>query len=63
MIDRRDQAARLQPAALLHLRGPQSFAPLTATRLGQVLERAGLRFEPLELLENRARTAGAACRL
>src|SRR5712675_351172 len=33
IIDRRDQP-RLQPAALLHLGSRQSFAPLTATRLG-----------------------------
>jgi hypothetical protein len=37
--------------AFLHLRGRQSFAPLTATCLGQVLERARFRFEPMESLE------------
>ena len=52
IIDRRGQS-RFQPAAFLHLRGRQSFAPLTATRLGQVLERASLRFESLEAFENR----------
>ena len=50
IINRRDQPW-FQPAALLHLRGRQSFAPLTATRLGQVLKRAGFRFEPMELLD------------
>jgi hypothetical protein len=52
IINRRDQP-RFQPAAFLHLRGRQSFAPLTATRLGQVLERVRFRFEPMEALENR----------
>jgi hypothetical protein len=32
--DRRDQP-QFEPAALQHLRGRQSFAPLTALRLGQ----------------------------
>src|SRR5712671_4772183 len=32
-------------------RGRQSFAPLTAPRLGQVLERGSLCFEPMEDLE------------
>jgi len=52
IVDRRDEPW-FQPAALRHLRGRQSFAPLTATRLRQVLERAGFRFEPLESLEDR----------
>jgi hypothetical protein len=51
VIDRRNQP-RLQPAAFLHLRGFQSFAPLTAASLGQVIEEAGLYFERLESLED-----------
>jgi hypothetical protein len=52
IINRRDQPW-FQPAALLHLRGLQSFAPLITTRLGQVFERTRVRFEPLESLEDR----------
>jgi hypothetical protein len=52
VIDRRDHLW-FQPATLLHLGGRQSFAPLTATRLGQVRERTSLRFEPMGSLENR----------
>src|SRR5260221_2238261 len=40
IIDRRDQS-RVQPAAFLHLRSLQSFTPMTAASLGQVLEGAG----------------------
>jgi hypothetical protein len=39
-------------------RGRQSFAPLTAPRLGQVLERGSLCFEPMEDLGG-SPTAGA----
>lgn len=48
-IDRRDQLW-FQPAALLHRRGRQAVAALTATRLGQVLEGATLDLKPAELL-------------
>ena len=51
IIDRRDQS-RFQPAAFLHLRGRQSFAPLTAASLGQVIERGRSRFRALGSLED-----------
>jgi hypothetical protein len=38
-------------ATFFHLRGHQSFAPLTATRLGQIFEWARFRFEPFESFE------------
>jgi hypothetical protein len=57
VINRRNQLW-FQPAALLHLGSRQPFAPLTASRLGQVLERARFRFEPLEGLKTAARRAG-----
>ena len=51
IINRRDQS-RFEPVALLHFRGRHAFAPWTATRLGQILERASFRIEPFELLEH-----------
>jgi hypothetical protein len=42
-----------QPAAFFHLRDRQSLSPLTAPRLGQVLEWARFSFEPMESRENR----------
>jgi hypothetical protein len=65
VVDRRYQPW-FQPTAFLHLRGRQSFAPLTAPRLGQVLERASIGFEPMELLDEgrpqRRRETGAHLR-
>jgi hypothetical protein len=52
IINRRDQPW-FQLTTFMHLRGGQSFTPLTATRLGQVLEGAGFPFEPMELFEER----------
>jgi len=43
--------ARLESQGYLHLGGRQSFASLTMTRLGQVLERTGFRFGPFESFE------------
>jgi len=60
IIDRAE-LPRSHPAAFLYLRGRQSPAPLTAARLGQILERANLRFEPVEFLEYRPLLAHRRC--